>query len=222
MTVLLRAFSYCPICGQKVNHRLLVSTNSFGSPDLDFRPAGMHRSTMPYWHVQCPECGYVAKNFDRRISWFEKRRLLHILKTEQYKKCDGLELPDHTSRRFYQQYLLYKDVAKDYELFHYLKCCVWACDDFGPLCEDVTKSLRIKVIPYLERAIRREMRTTQKEQMMLLLADFYRRSEQFREVEECLQNRKFKTEGYDDIAAYQLELAGKKDSRRHSIRVHEK
>ncbi len=36
----------CAMCGAKSTHRGIMSTNAFGSPDLDLRPPEMERSTM--------------------------------------------------------------------------------------------------------------------------------------------------------------------------------
>jgi hypothetical protein len=49
----------CSNCGQEVELRLLLSTSTFGSPDLDLRPPKMGRSTMRDWLQECLQCGYV-------------------------------------------------------------------------------------------------------------------------------------------------------------------
>ena len=217
MTLILDGVSKCAICGTTVKHKMLVSTNTFGFPDLDFRPSEMKRSTMDYWTVQCPACGFADSRIDDKISKKERKRLEAILKSESYRNCDGWDLPDETARRFYRQYLLYKEVEKDYRLFLILKHCIWECDNFGPCCEEVSKNLRCKAIPYLERAIQKEFRASWREQMILQLADFYRRSNQFEAVEELLKNKKFKEELNERVALYQIRLSKKKDNFRHSI-----
>jgi len=55
----------CAVCGTTSVHPILMSTNSFGSPDLDLRPAEMQRSTVWMWVQRCPQCGYCADSLDK-------------------------------------------------------------------------------------------------------------------------------------------------------------
>lgn len=52
----------CAVCSMESEHLILQSTNSFGSPDLDTRPAPMMRNTMEKWTLRCPSCGYAASD----------------------------------------------------------------------------------------------------------------------------------------------------------------
>src|ERR1044072_678127 len=58
-----QAFS-CAQCGQESEHIVILSTNTFGTPDLDLRPARMKRDTMDCWVQECPHCRYVAQSLD--------------------------------------------------------------------------------------------------------------------------------------------------------------
>ncbi len=60
MTTLGREHQICFVCGSKHEYTYINSTNEFGSPDLDLRPPQMKRSTMRYWVQRCPNCGYCA------------------------------------------------------------------------------------------------------------------------------------------------------------------
>jgi Uncharacterized protein conserved in bacteria (DUF2225) len=60
MTTYAQASVTCGACRRVFTHQELMSTNSFGSPDLDTRPAEMQRSTMHAWIQRCPSCGYCA------------------------------------------------------------------------------------------------------------------------------------------------------------------
>jgi hypothetical protein len=72
----------CSQCQQTSNQELLASSNEFGSPDLDLRPAFMIRNTMECWLQQCPHCGYIASDLaetpaqPRRTSDAEYRAVL--------------------------------------------------------------------------------------------------------------------------------------------------
>lgn len=50
----------CFFCGTFSKQVGIGSTNMFGSPDLDTRPAEMQRSTICYWVQRCPSCGYCS------------------------------------------------------------------------------------------------------------------------------------------------------------------
>lgn len=74
----------CGACGHVFASRGLMSTNSFGSADLDTRPPEMRRSTMDVWVIRCPSCGYCAK----RISVFDDR-LRPVLESLAYRSQLG-------------------------------------------------------------------------------------------------------------------------------------
>ena len=46
---------------------MLGSTSTFGSPDLDLRPAEMQRSTMEVWLQVCPHCRYIAPAISQQV-----------------------------------------------------------------------------------------------------------------------------------------------------------
>lgn len=64
MTTFYEAEMKCAVCGKRSKHPQLGSTNTMGWPDLDTRPAEMQRSTMGYWVVECPGCGYCASDLE--------------------------------------------------------------------------------------------------------------------------------------------------------------
>src|SRR5438552_1767736 len=61
----------CSVCGTTSIQPVLASTNSFGPPDLDLRPAEMQRSTIWMWVQRCPECGYCAGSLDEGVEGAE-------------------------------------------------------------------------------------------------------------------------------------------------------
>ena len=101
MTMIIPKTEKCAICGADVACTSLVSTNVFGSPDLDLRPPEMKRSTMPYWVQECTKCSYVSKKVtdesDVTIEW---------LKSENYRTCDSISFSSELAIRFYKFYLI--------------------------------------------------------------------------------------------------------------------
>ena len=70
MTTFLEIAITCGACAHAFKHKALTSTNTFGSPDLDTRPAEMQRSTMDTWIARCPACGYCSKDVQEYESQF--------------------------------------------------------------------------------------------------------------------------------------------------------
>ena len=58
MTIIKDIETECSVCGETTEQPVLMSTNSWGYPDLDLRPPEMQRSTMHVWIQECPHCGY--------------------------------------------------------------------------------------------------------------------------------------------------------------------
>lgn len=56
MTTYIETTLTCPGCGNTDAYTDLMSTNAFGSPDLDLRPPPMRRNTMHTWVRRCPKC----------------------------------------------------------------------------------------------------------------------------------------------------------------------
>ena len=55
----------CVICNEISNQAVIVSTNVFGSPDLDTRPPEMERSNIEYEIQRCPSCGYCSSDLSK-------------------------------------------------------------------------------------------------------------------------------------------------------------
>lgn len=60
MTTVFSSEVRCAVCGHESQVSQIGSTNSFGSSDLDTRPAEMQRSTISMWVFCCPCCGFCA------------------------------------------------------------------------------------------------------------------------------------------------------------------
>ena len=76
----------CSVCGENSEQLVLISTNSWGYPDLDLRPPEMQRSTMNVWIQECPHCGYVAGKLTDELQIPKE-----FLKSDEYNSCDGFD-----------------------------------------------------------------------------------------------------------------------------------
>lgn len=209
MTTCRETTTICCVCGNNVAHPVLLSTNSLGSPDLDLRQAGMARNTMSLWVTSCPSCGYV--NYDISKADLGEKKLLSIINSKSYKTCDNLELPNDLAKKFYKQYLLDKATKDNRFTFSSLRNCAWVCDD----CEakEMAKKIRLLAIPYLEEIVK----DLGKKDDKLMLADYYRRTEQFDRTINYLSNLKFSEERLTQVANYEIYLAKQKDCKCHTV-----
>ena len=120
-----RTVSYkCGLCGHTFDARKLMSTNSFGSPDLDFRVSGMMRRTMGQWVYRCPRCGYTHA----RIQNDGKKHMAYI-KTKEYLLCEGVKLLSPLACNFYRYGLILLRDNETVEAYEAFLHAAWVCDD---------------------------------------------------------------------------------------------
>lgn len=114
----------CAVCGAESTHQELMSCSSFRSPDLDFRPAEMARSAMPFWIRVCPECGLVAPSLEE-----ERGITKEWLAGEDYQTCRGVQFKSSLAADFFHWYMICEAEGIAVEAFHALMHAAWACDD---------------------------------------------------------------------------------------------
>lgn len=126
MTTFARKTYVCAVCKNETNFATIISTNTFGSADLDLRPPEMKRSTIPYWIQQCPVCGYtnrtieVAPPTNVNMQW---------LQSDSYTNCEGIQFQDNDAKKFYHHYMVCKSAKETESAFRAILCAAWMCDD---------------------------------------------------------------------------------------------
>lgn len=202
MTIIRDLDQDCSVCGKSSPQPALFSTNSWGYPDLDFRPAPMQRDTMFSWLAECPHCGYVASQLDDELEILED-----FLKSEAYLTCDGNEFISDVARRFYRRFMIEREIGNDYQSFLNLQRCAWSCDDNeDPLAEKI----RLLAMQYLDDVISQEPEDV--DSYLLIKADFLRRTSQFDKLIEEFKDTAFEDERYTQIIRFQVLKAGESDS----------
>src|SRR5215510_14310051 len=73
----------CALCGVVSPQMLILSSSSFGTPDLDTRPPPMVRGTLLYWLQECPECGYAAADLSKAE---QKAKIRQAMQSDAWKK----------------------------------------------------------------------------------------------------------------------------------------
>jgi hypothetical protein len=71
----------CAVCDDVSAHKLMRSTTTFGSPDLDTRPPGLVRFAISHAIPICPHCGYSAPDISEPNEYLKE-----IVKIETYKE----------------------------------------------------------------------------------------------------------------------------------------
>ena len=203
MTTMRRVESKCAVCGHVFMHVELMSTNSFGSPDLDLRPPGMKRDTMHLWIQECPKCGYISEDIsDPRPITKE------FLKSKEYKNCDGIKFASGLAEQFYKYHKINLAENDTKGAFFALLHAAWACDD-----EPDDKNARLcreKALPLISLLIGEK--TKDKETLKLMKADILRRAGRFQELITEYKDVRFDQEVMDQILAFELKLAENKDT----------
>lgn len=164
----------CFICGAENEFMVLLSSNSYGSMDLDTRPPEMSRSTMDCWVQVCPVCGYVAVRVSEPTI---VDRL--FLQSDSYKTCDGIVFVSELARAFYRQQLILLSEGRKEDAFFALLHASWACDD-GNERKNATAVRRKAIL--LADDLLASGESEDCESLSMVRADLMRRSARFRDL----------------------------------------
>lgn len=126
----------CAVCAAASTQLAISSTNSFGSPDLDLRPAEMQRSTMHHWLQECPTCGYVADSI--AIAPSEAGR--SAAASDAYRALIDARSPRALYSRFRRATLSADAEGLTDRTARMALCAAWAADDAG--LEDEARACR--------------------------------------------------------------------------------
>jgi tetratricopeptide (TPR) repeat protein len=85
----------CAVCGGASVRVLLASSNAMEPPDFDTRPGEMLRSTLPYWVMDCPHCGYAASDIREADT-----RAIAYIRGEDFHRRLAAAAPPEEVRRF--------------------------------------------------------------------------------------------------------------------------
>lgn len=124
MTNFMQDSVVCGACGHVFTASLILSTHTFGSPDLDTRPPEAQRSTMRAWVHRCPGCGYCSRSPSR----FDES-LRATLQSEAYRAVlTDTSIPE-LAGSFAAVSLLSDAAGQRRDAGWSLLHAAWACDD---------------------------------------------------------------------------------------------
>ena len=201
----------CFICGEINTYKVIGSTNSFGSPDLDLRPPEMERSTMGLWIRECPVCGYISSRVSNPSTI--RKEWLH---TEKYLTCNGINFASDLAKGFYKYYLISTEDKEVEEAFFALLHAAWACDDEGDTVK--AKICRELAVPLAIEIDKESNDNTENSQVIgLIKADIMRRAGQYDEMIEEYSNITYEDEIMCKVLAFEIEKAKLKDDRCYRV-----
>jgi len=213
MTTIFQGETQCGVCGKQHTVSEIGSTSTFGSPDLDTRPAEMARSTI-WAHVKrCPDCGYCASNLSE-----VRPGAKEIVNSERYRE----QLTDANFPELANSFLCLaiieqelKDFAQATWAFIY---AAWACDDAKKPKQAI--ECRRKAAETLRIAEEQGQKIGQAAGVStVILVDLLRRSGQAEEARKVIASRrdqKFE-KLISQILDFQEKLLDKNDVNCHTI-----
>lgn len=202
MTTIRKFEEKCAVCGKTSEQDIIMSTSTWGYPDLDLRPAEMQRSSMFAWLKECPHCGYVAGTLENKLEASPD-----ILKSDAYLTCEGKSFKYDLSKKFYKRYLILKEENNHKGEFFSLLHCAWACDDND---DELAVEIRKLALNSIDKIVAED--DNEKNNLKLIKADLLRRSLQFDKLINEFKDLNLTDKNQNDVIKFQIELAMKKDS----------
>jgi hypothetical protein len=213
MTTLSSEDVTCCICGESSNHTAISSTNQFGSPDLDTRPAEMMRSTINYWVQRCPSCCYCAPDLSEcnpgTKGIVESQEYQDILNNDAIPEIAASFLALSYEKQQSQQYSV-----SVWRAIH----AAWICDDKDN--SEASKECRIKAISLIEKAESHSQTiANQTGASEAITIDLMRRTGMLQKALELVENTKAKDieDVIRKVITFEETLIRNKDNRRHTV-----
>ncbi|MBR2444036.1 MAG: hypothetical protein IKB27_01395 [Clostridia bacterium] len=192
----------CAICGKESHQNVVLSTSSFGKPDLDLRPRGMARELLTKELQVCPHCSYSYSDISEKYEGQDAIRLI-IEKSDMPQDMASAYV--HAAR--VQEYIKnYKSAS----LF-YLRAA-WILDDNN---ESV---LAVQMRKSAARCLEIDVKNTLDCEDAILLVDILRRAGDFDRAIFYINDIGLTEDAlYDGILALEKRLVESKDSACHSL-----
>lgn len=215
MTMLGRQKFTCANCHHEDDYMTWASTNSFGSPDLDTRPAGDYRFALNMLLVKkCKNCGYCNDKLDKPFE-----NLNGIIQSDEYQSQLANECFPEKANEFLCKSILLEKNNELYKAAWASLHAAWSCDDSEN--HKQSKYCRKRAISLLNQYSYSvtEKQKQENDTIETLLVDLYRRIGEFdlatKKCDSILANE------CDilsiQILVFQKHLCVHNDIRRHTI-----
>lgn len=213
VTIVRRKRLTCAVCGSEDSHQVLLSTNSMGEPDLDFRPAGHMRDAVDMMLMECEACGYCALNLSEATP-----ETARVVASDVYRKLIKGSRDSRYARRWKRWSLALEANGDRAGAGHAALHAAWASEDGGS---------NKPAAAYRGEAIRHFLSCAKtgisfagdRFEEKALLVDLFRRTGQF-EHATTVANELASLEASSwarEVAAFQLALLARQDVRKYSV-----
>ena len=213
MTMILPETKRCALCGCSAEYQVLVSSNTFGPPDLDTRPPEMLRSTLPQWVQRCPKCGFCAEDVSE-----SRRGAEAAMQKPDYRR--QLNHPDYPelANSFLCKGIIDRESGDHAAAAWAMVHAAWACDDMGLYARAAEcRRSAVAEISIAEQA--GQCMTKPNEGTIALLVDLLRRSGQAVEARRVIRERmiEVKDPSIAAMLALQQRLLDRGDTAAHGM-----
>ncbi len=209
MTRLLPVKKTCAICGREQELNVMLSTNSFGSMDLDTRPPMMRRYTLQYEIGMCDGCFYASSDIEDLPPDFR----VDILKSPEYLSIANDLGIERTAKAFMLAGIIYKEQGNYRSAGICFLKAAWVFDDHCDL--DMAVSARHESYKYLSKEIKKAKNTD----LEVMTVDILRRTGDFSSASEIAHE--LMERGVDGLRAgilrFQIKLCLEGDTACHNI-----
>ncbi len=225
MTTLYPKVVSCFICGAENECTFLGSTNSFGSPDLDYRPAGMARYTLIYEVQTCVNCGFSSpvisddfKEFLSKNKTEQKEQLnkiKEIIALKEYKELFYNEFFPDFSNSFLAASCILEKIGNYNSAFFMVMKSAWIADDNDNI--NAAQYSRNKALNLLNKTTDDFIDNSTR---FLLKIELLRRTARFEEAEKLINQALIELQSDENatqLITYQNRLIYKKDTAVHKI-----
>lgn len=205
MEVVTQSYEFtCSVCGKKSSHNIIKNSAAPGAPDLDLRPSEPHRSTMEYWVMECPHCGYcndiIEKPLDPDHHGF--------LSSEGYLSVNYIVTENALAIKFLKKAMVNASNKQYADAVQSWLYAAWVFDDEGD--EENARTCRKCAVTIID--LNQANIFSDNENFQILKADMLRRSGEFERVISEYKDKIFSKPIFTVIAAFEVMLAEKKDS----------
>jgi hypothetical protein len=209
MTMMPDTLKKCSVCEMTSKQPNLNSTNAFGPPDLDTRPAEPMRATLKVGQ-RCPSCGYCARDLEDKSPSASR-----VVNHPAYRR----QLENRINPELVNTFICRAIIARadeDMESSAWaLIQATWACDDEGT--PDQSVECRKVASDFIMKF--RHTFSAPEDVITAITVDLLRRAGSFEEALALIADKEasVREEPFQKILRFQMALIAKRDTERHTV-----
>lgn len=175
MTIMTKVERECHVCGDRHTYVVVMSTSTYGYPDLDHRPGGFARHDGQLGIGRCEQCGYRDFFFSD-----PQEGAAEAIRSEAYRQAT--EIPGPELARDWHCYSVLSELAGDRLAAGWGDLrAAWACDDTG--AEEASRVFRATAVKNFSAYLATSAPSQDdRVELMIVLLDLQRRIGNFEDA----------------------------------------